>query len=112
MSNEAFSNVQIASGSLASTLTGDSHGVAQFSTGSVQAVWTGTPTGDFTIEVSNDAPNTTPSNWTELPDSTQAAGGAAGSHVWYLDHIGYTHIRLVYTSTSGTGSVTARFTGK
>jgi len=110
--NQNYANVSIASDSLGATLTGASYGVSKFVTGTIQAAWTGTPTGNFTIQVSNDADNATPTNWTTLPSSTQAAGGGVGSYVWYLDTIGYAHVRFVYTRSSSTGTVTARFVGK
>lgn len=83
---------------------------------SVQAVWSGgAPVGNFTIETSCDAgnqnisPATGLSHWNTYTGSTQAAGGAAGSFTWRIAYIPDRWIRLVYTRSSDTGTLTARF---
>ena len=68
---------------------------------SVQIAWTGTPTGDFTLEASND--NTT---FITVSGSTVAAGGGAGNHLWEVDVAMYRYVRVKYTFTSGTGTWT------
>lgn len=88
----------------------------------IQAVWTGVPVGDFKIQISNDIveENTIPTqdpasnvvNWSDYTGSLQAAGGAPGNWTWLDKNAGYHWIRLVYTRTSGTGSVSATFNGK
>lgn len=87
----------------------------QIFVGSVQAHWTGTPVGDFTIEISNDIvavsqgadPAANVVNWTTYTGSSQAAGGAAGSFMWNISNIGVRWLRLKYTKSGSTGSVTA-----
>lgn len=89
---------------------------------SIQAVWTGSPAGNFTVETSNDDGVINPltglavassiANWTTYTGSSQAAGGAAGDFVWRLIGVPDKWVRLKYTRTSGTGSVTARFMAK
>lgn len=76
----------------------------------IQAVWSGTPTGDFSLEISCDNPldGTAPTNWDTLPSSTVAAGGAAGSQTWVVSEAFYKWVRIKYVGTSGTGSVAAR----
>jgi hypothetical protein len=80
--------------------------------GSIQLVWTGTPTGDFTIELSNDyctdQSGSGVSNWTTMSDTTVAAGGASGNHMYLFSDITWKWMRVVYTRSASTGSVTAR----
>ena len=89
--------------------------------GSVQAVFTGSPVGTFTIEISNDV-QVVPAGgganlasgvttWTTYTGSSQAIS-AAGDYCWILADSNYRFLRLKYTKTSGTGSVTATFSGK
>lgn len=87
---------------------------------SIQAVWTGTAVGNFTIETSDDMGSiddvtgrpTGITHWTTYTGSTQAAGGSSGSFVWRLNFIPDAWVRLKYTSSSSTGTVNARFNAK
>lgn len=79
---------------------------------SLQAVWTGTPAGNFKLQGSNDLGSydgevvSGVTNWTDIPSSTVAAGGAAGSTLWNIDGAHYRWMRLSYTNTSSTGTLT------
>lgn len=68
-----------------------------------QLKWTGTPTGTFDVEATVDG-----SNWEALTLSPapQATGGAGGTLI-SLNQIPYAQVRLKYTRTSGTGSLSA-----
>lgn len=86
---------------------------------SIQAEWTGSPVGDFTIETSCDdgsfpvgSPVTGLTNWTTYTGSLQAAGGSTGTFVWRIANNPDKWIRLKFTSTSGSGTLTGRFNGK
>lgn len=84
--------------------------------------WTGTPTGEFTVEVSNDyvpSPEgvlVAPANaghWVAIPlDTDVLAVGDDGSAFIDVATIGAAWARLLYTRTSGTGTVNATITGK
>lgn len=86
----------------------------------IQAVWTGSPVGTFTIETSCDVGVIDPStnaisgitNWTLYDGSQQDAGGMAGQFVWRLNVLPEKWVRLKYTSTSGSGTVNARVNTK
>lgn len=88
----------------------------------IQAIWTGVPVGNFTIQVSNDIVAVNPVstgdpainvvNWTTYTGSSTAAGGAPGDFAWIAQNAGYQWVRLLYTRTSGTGTVNATFNGK
>lgn len=102
----AYKCVNIASAqSLTSTFTSAAIDARYYQQVSIQLKWTGTPAGDFTLEVSNDE-GPTPTNWVLLASSTQAAGGAAGGKN-YEANGGYLWYRLVYTASSSTGSLNA-----
>jgi hypothetical protein len=86
----------------------------------IQAVWTGSPTGTFSIETSCDEGKIDPAtntvtgitNWTFYDGSDQAAGGAAGQFVWRINVLPEKWVRLKYTYSSGSGTVTARVNTK
>ena len=81
---------------------------------SIQAVYTGTPTGTLKLQGSSDPsgdvaspPNATniPVNWSDILNSSQAVS-AAGNFMWNVSDVQYNWVRLVYTDGSG-GSSTA-----
>ncbi len=88
------------------TLTSSSVDMTEFALGAIQAVFTGAPVGTFKLQISNDG--TTFSDYT----GSSAAISAAGDFIWNLVDAGYLSVRLVYTKTSGTGSVTAKAVAK
>lgn len=82
---------------------------------SIQLIFTGAPVGTFKLQASNDpgmpdggqtpqAANVT--NWTDITGSPQAIS-AAGNIMWNVENAGYTFVRVVYTVTSGTGTLTS-----
>lgn len=93
---------------------------------SIQVVWTGAPVGDFTVEVSNDivpvaASSTNPVgpdpaanvvNWSMYTGSTVAAGGADGNWMYISQLAPYRWVRLSYSRTSGTGTLSATLFAK
>lgn len=81
--------------------------------------WTGTPTGTFSVQNSGDyqvAPDGTTvlnaGTWnTYTLSTTTSTGGAAGNGTIEVV-TGAPWIRLVYTFSSGTGTLNAQVTGK
>lgn len=85
----------------------------------IQAVWTGTPVGNFFIQTSNDVGATDTygtvtgvTNWTTYTGSSQAAGGVAGDFTWHIWATGFKWIRLAYDAVSSTGTLNARINQK
>lgn len=77
---------------------------------SIQANWTGTPTGYLFIQVSNDF--TGPTNW-DLIDLSLFPTGAIADSVLYKQHMAaFRWIRLGYAFGSGTGTLNARLSCK
>lgn len=93
--------------------------INQLTSYAVQAVFTGAPVGTLTLEISSDdvlvVPGTNPAanvtHWTTYTGSSQAVA-AAGSFMWNVFPAGYRWMRMVYTKTSGTGSLSSTFNGK
>ena len=82
---------------------------------SVQIVATGAPVGVAKIQVSNDEaisiPNQfVPTNWNDLSGVTVNVT-AAGAFLIPKFDVCYNYVRIVYTKTSGTGSITANVKG-
>ena len=88
---------------------------------SIQAEYTGTPTGTLYLECSCDpvpqgavTNSPQPTNWTTVATSPIVVE-AAGNYVWNCWAVGYTWVRLSYTDSSGgtsTAMLTATFNGK
>lgn len=85
---------------------------------SVQIVFTGTPTGSFKLQASDDpvpkqtmTPGAngvvtfTPVHWSDIANSSFTVT-AAGDVMWDYNNRGFTYVRAVYTDTSS-GSSTA-----
>lgn len=91
----------------------------QCALGAIQAVWTGAPVGTLILQISCDEvaasitsdPAANVVNWTTYTGSSTAVNGA-GDFTWNLLDIGYRWLRMKYTKTSGTGSISATFTAK
>jgi hypothetical protein len=73
-------------------------------------MWTGTPTGTFAIQVSHDPVNL---GWISLPTTgyTQPAG-AAGSNFVDFNQTGAAYVQLIYTASSGDGTLYCKFAAK
>lgn len=81
---------------------------------SIQLKYTGSPAGTFKLQASNDpgrinssdASNQAPiSNWTDVADSAITIS-AAGDCMYTVENAGYNWVRVVYTASSGSGSLT------
>jgi hypothetical protein len=78
---------------------------------SIQLVFTGTPNGSFKLQASLDdggidvsSPSVT--NWTDVANSSQAIT-AAGDHLYTVQNASYKWVRLVWTFSSGSGTITS-----
>lgn len=76
---------------------------------SVFLQFTGTPSGVFSLEYSNDANEPTglalPVNWARIEGSQQTIT-EAGNHGYNVQDAGYRWVRVKYTFTASTGSLT------
>ncbi len=80
---------------------------------SIYAAWTGTPTGTFSLECSFNGRDwvTVPGAAVEFTANSQTQpAGSAGSAVWNWSNVPGNIERILYTTTSGTGTLTIRAT--
>lgn len=84
-----------------------------------QVIWTGTPTGTFDLQCSLDyqvGSGSTVLNsgtWSSIPlSSVVNPSGSASNTIIYIIEMPAPFLRLVYTRTSGTGTLTAYISGK
>jgi len=96
-------NLTITSTSLASSMSSSEVFVERCTSYSIQIVWTGTPVGEFKLQGSLDSG--APTNWTDITGSEESVS-AAGDLLWNATGVGYKWVRLVFTSTSGSGTLT------
>lgn len=93
--------------------------VDTFSNLSFQAVITGSPVGTLKLQISDDVvpPSLGPDqslnvvNWSDYTGSSSSVSGAE-NFTYNLLESGYGWIRLVYTKTSGTGTMNVSFRAK
>lgn len=90
------------------------HGLA------IQASWTGTsPVGVLKLQASNHAFDQNVNNgiladaiWTDIPGSSLSISSNTGDHMYDISEVYYEAIRVVYTATSGVGSISLYYCGK
>lgn len=93
--------------SMGANITSSSLDLNEANTYCAQLIYTGTPTGTLKLQGSNDN-----SNWTDISGKSVALAGSAGSSFLSDTGFGYGFLRIVYTFTSGTGSLTATVNAK
>jgi len=74
----------------------------------IQAAFTGSPVGSIKIQGSNDPVLL---GYTDIPTSITAIS-AAGNYMINVEFPYYSYVQLVYTRTSGTGTLYATFNSK
>ena len=84
---------------------------------SVALTWTGTPAGTFKLQASNDAGNANSpvesargggvTNAVDVTNKTAAGGGAAGGALIEVQDCGFNWVRVVWTKSGSTGTLTS-----
>ncbi len=102
---------QIKSYSMAASITSDAVKYEWEDNVSIHAVWTGTPTGVLDVQLSLDPVNL---GWQSVPftPTPDAPSGSNGSNWYDITQTAAAYVRLVYTFTSGTGSLSAQIAMK
>lgn len=114
MITPTYYDLPLSGTAMASTITSDAITLDRMASYSIQVVWSGgtAPVGTFKLQCSNDFPIATsgsqpfkPTNWTDVTSSPQAITGTPGSIVYDVTVMGYAWARLIYTPTSGSGTI-------
>jgi hypothetical protein len=102
----------ITNGSMAATLTSTAVDLIRTQQYSIQAAWTGSPVGSIQLNVSNDIGLcANASNWVTYTASIQPVNGA-GNFLWNIGFANYNCVEVVYTFTSGSGTLNVIYGGK
>lgn len=110
----------LTNGNMAGSLNSFGEDVNQIFMFSIQAVFTGAPNGTLKIQVSNDDvpvgingqdPAVNVVNWVDYTGSSQTIL-AAGNFMYIVAEGGYRWVRLVYTASSGSGTLNVVYNGK
>ena len=97
----------ITNGDMTAALVSLETDVEQLDSFTYYAVWTGTPTGNLSVQVSNDR-----QNWRNLPiEPSLDLIGAAGSAFINVQSIDFKYARLSWGFTGGLGTLNAFFKG-
>lgn len=101
---------------LSASFTSNLSSVKNLDYASIHIDWTGTaPVGVITVEARNgdDLNNSARDDWYELDMGAPVTiSGSSGDHQLVFVYLPFTDIRLVYTRTSGTGTINAFITSK
>lgn len=99
------------------TITSDAMQLEQYLGYAMSVVMTGSPVGTLVLQGSCDAPQSplgvgvAPTTFIDI-GGTSASITTAINILYNIDWVYYNWVRLVYTRTSGTGSLTATFNTK
>lgn len=104
------------SGAMTASFNSDPFLISHVALVSLQAIWSGTPTGTLQLQVSNDPTPLTQggpaaTSWTNYSGTSVSQSGTADSFVWNLN-CPCIWVRVVYTFSSGTGQLTVYAHGK
>lgn len=98
----------VSAGDMSGNITSSSIQIQFLDNICIQAIYTGTPTGTFSVEGSLDN-----SNWVALATAPSPnPTGSAGSSLVQYSNQSIVYIRLKYTVSGGTGTLTAYISGK
>lgn len=109
----------ITSGNMAASITSAAQEIQYQDNIGIQLNWSGAPVGTFSVQISMDHKEdiegniVTAGNWITLPLSPAiTASGTPDTAYIDLNQQSAPYVRVVYTRTSGTGTLNAFVTGK
>lgn len=105
--------VLVSGGNMSGNITSSGLDALSWSNIDIQAVFTGSPVGTLKLQTSDDVvPNCSlATNWSDYTGSSSAVSGA-GNFTWHISGTGTRCMQVVYTFTSGSGSLNVTFTRK
>ena len=97
----------IVDGDMSSNITSSPTNILHTDRVGCQLTWTGTPTGSFSVEVSNDM-----TTWITLTLSTSITASGSADSAFIDVESAAKFVRIKYAATSGTGTLQAHITAK
>lgn len=95
--------------SMAASFESEAIDILYFRGYSISLIFTGSPVGTAKLQISNDTEE--PSNWVDLTDSSVSIT-EAGSIVYEVTESFSSFVKVVYTRSSGSGSMSGNITAK
>lgn len=109
----------ITNGSMAGNITSAVVEIKNQDNIGIQMIWTGAPVGTFAVQVSMTFQEdsfgnvTNPGTWTSIPLTPAITAAGSGDNAYIdLNQLSAPYVRVVYTRTSGTGTLNAFIDGK
>lgn len=93
-------------GNMAGNLTSDAEPLDSYYGSAIQAVYTGSPVGTLKLQASIDG-----TNYSDITASSQSIT-ASGSFLWNITANFYRYVRVVWTATSGSGTLVCTILAK
>jgi hypothetical protein len=111
MAQSRFRTPFINGASMGATVSGTGVDIAGFNEVGMVSTYTGTPTGTFSFEVSNDSTDGVNGTWAPITadkGTATAPNGAGAGNLWAVQFapIAFRWIRASFTRSAGTGSWT------
>lgn len=97
----------VTGGDMSGNITSPAMSIKMYDNISVQCTFTGSPTGTFAVEVSNDN-----SNWTALASPPAAAAGSGATTRGVYTSVPDQWMRVKFVFSSGSGSLNVFVSGK
>lgn len=104
-----FNRPLVENQSMASSFDSPSTDLSTVQGFSIQAKHTGSPVGVLKLQISD---NETLLGWDDYPNSEMDVPSSNGVYTWNVSEVHFDSVRLVYTATSGSGTLTAYINGK
>ena len=104
----------LTNGDMSGNINSPAQQLVQMQIASIQATFSGSPVGSLKLQITNDDPHIVGAAnviWSDYSGSTTAVSGS-GNFLWNLLSNGYNFVRVVYTFSSGTGSLNITASGK
>lgn len=104
----------LTAGDMSGNLTSPGVDMLSLPFGAIELIWVGTPTGTFSVDGSIDAVSNSSlvSNWYPTGTFVNSPAGSSSSTLINLMGIGFRWLRISYTRTGGSGSLSVKIFGK
>jgi len=106
MSETIYNIPIVTNGDMSGNITSSAIDLSKTDGYSVDAQWTGSPVGTLKLQVSRDG-----INFYDYPSSSISTSGIS-SAFWEITTVNYSKVQLVYTASTGSGTLNAGILGK